>query len=181
MEGVDILLEAFIRVSDRLPETILILAGPDESGLEATFRARARSAGVADRVLFAGMVTGCKKLDLLARADLFCLPSIAEGFSMAVLEALASGTPVMLSPGCHFPAVARYGAGWIVERTVDEWTRSLADALSRRTQLREMGKRALSLVRSSYTWDSVVDRLEDAYVEGIERRRSALRRQTAHG
>lgn len=43
--------------------------------------------------------------------------SDAEGFSMAVLEVLASGTPVLLSPGCHFPEVERAGVGLVVSPT----------------------------------------------------------------
>ena len=60
------------------------------------------------------MVSGSEKLDWLARASLFSLPSAAEGFSMAVLETIASSTAVLLSPGCHFPEVETAGAGRIV-------------------------------------------------------------------
>ena len=90
------------------------MAGPDEWGMVEKFRQEIMKCGHGKRVLFPGMVTGEAKQGLLARADLFCLPSDAEGFSMAVLEALANSTAVLLSPGCHFPEVERAGAGRVV-------------------------------------------------------------------
>ena len=113
IKGADRLLEAFLQVKLDLPDALLVLAGPDEFGLEGRLRHRTDAAGLARSVIFPGMVEGVTKNQLLARADLFCLPSTAEGFSMAVLEALASGTPVLLSPGCHFPEVEQAGAGRI--------------------------------------------------------------------
>lgn len=109
IKGADRLLEAFLQIQARLPNAVLIMAGPDEWGCERKFQQAVSQAGLQHRVIFPGMVSGEAKLDLLARADLFCLPSDAEGFSMAVLEALASGTPVLLSPGCHFPEVETAG------------------------------------------------------------------------
>src|ERR1043166_4787482 len=97
---------------DDLPNAVLTIAGPDEWGLEAQWRQRTHERG---RVVFPGMVSGDEKADLLARADLFCLPSTAEGFSNAVLEALASATAVMLSPQCNFPEVESANAGVVVD------------------------------------------------------------------
>ena len=175
IKGADILLEAFLRISSQFPDAVLVLAGPDEYGLELQFRQRVLTAGLADRVFFPGMVSGSLKLNLLARADVFCLPSVAEGFSMAILEAMASGTPVMISPGCHFPEVQAHSAGWIIDRDVDRWADALASALREPDKLLDMGRSALRLVSSRYTWAAVTTQLEDAYEEGIARHRIAKR------
>jgi glycosyltransferase involved in cell wall biosynthesis len=171
IKGADKLLEAFLRIQDRFPEAVLVLAGPDEFGLEESFRARARADGVSQRVIFPGMVEGSLKHELLRRADLFCLPSDAEGFSMAILEALAAGTAVLISPRCHFDEVERAGAGLVVEPEVEP----LADALARlagdKDELGPMGRRGADLVRSRYTWGSVAEQMIDAYEEGVTRYR----------
>jgi glycosyltransferase involved in cell wall biosynthesis len=171
-KGADKLMEAFLRIASQFPAAFLVLAGPDEWKLEERYRLQSAQSGFAARVLFPGMVAGETKLDLLARADLFCLPSDAEGFSMAVLEALASATPVMISPGCHFPEVEAAGAGRIVEADAESMAAALRDLLAEPARLKEMGSRGRDLV-SRYDWNRITDEIEDAYREGISRFRGS--------
>jgi glycosyltransferase involved in cell wall biosynthesis len=154
IKGVDKLLDAFARVMDEFPEAVLMIAGPDEWGLKETSR---------DRVLFPGMIEGEDKADVLARADLFCLPSLAEGFSNAVLEALASGTAVMLSPACNFPEVERTGAGVIVDADPEAMAAAMRALLSDGARLRAMGEAGRRLVSEHYSWDLVTDSLIELY------------------
>ena len=170
-KGADRLLDAFLQVASRHPDTVLVLAGPDEWGLQAMFRGRVQAAGLGDRVRFPGMVTGAEKVDLLGRADLFSLPSDAEGFSMAVLEALASETAVLLSPGCHFSECETEGAGRVVPMDVESLAAALDDLLGDRERLETMGRRGRRLVESRYSWDRITEALLAVYAEGIERHR----------
>jgi glycosyltransferase involved in cell wall biosynthesis len=178
IKGADVLLEAFLRIGSKFPALKLIMAGPDEWGLEREFRHRGAAAGLADRLVLPGLVTGEEKLDLLARADLFCLPSVGEGFSMAVLEALASATPVMLSPGCNFPEVAARGAGWVVPRDAESLSRVMTEVLREPGRLRMAGLAGLQLVKEAYTWGRVLDQTERAYYDVLEERRATARRGT---
>jgi glycosyltransferase involved in cell wall biosynthesis len=168
-KGAELLLEAFMRIAPSLPAARLVLAGPDEWGVASTFSKWIREAGLGQRVVFAGMVNGRDKIDLLGRADLLCLPSDAEGFSIAILEALASATPVVISPGCHFPEVEEAGAGRVVPRTVEALSNALGDLLRHPEQLTRMGARGRELVQHDYTWARVTERLLDVYAEGIRR------------
>jgi len=172
IKGADRLLEAFTRVGARLPRARLVMAGPDEWGLARAFEGKVRAAGLGSRVAFPGMVTGEAKRRLLARANLFCLPSEGEGFSVAVLEALASATAVLLSPGCHFPEVEAAGAGRVVAATPGALADALSDLLSDTARLDAMGQRGPTLVVRDYSWDAVVNRLESVYCDGVERNRS---------
>ena len=176
IKGADVVLEAFLRIGREFPKLRLVMAGPDEWGLERDFRQRGAAAGLSDRLVFPGLVTGEEKLELLARADLFCLPSVGEGFSMAVLEALASATPVMLSPGCNFPEVAARGAGWIASRDAESWSRAMTDVLREPGHLRMAGLAGLRLVKEEYTWRRALDQTERAYYDVLEERRSGAPR-----
>lgn len=173
VKGADRLLEAFLRVAGRHPNAVLMLAGPDEFGIEASFRQRVSDAGLGARVVFPGMVSGERKAALLQRADLFSLPSDAEGFSMAVLEALAHRTAVLLSPGCHFPEVEAAGCGVVAEPNADALETALDGLLARPGALRDMGALGRALVSRDYTWDVIAARMEDAYAEGVDRHRRA--------
>ena len=171
IKGADILFESFLRIARQFRRATLVIAGPDEWGLESTFRQRVAATGLNGQVKVAGLVTGRQKLELLARADLFCLPSLAEGFSVAVLEALASATPVMITPGCNFPEVELHGAGWVVERDAEKWATALAEVIADPESLAVAGHAGLQLVRRNYTWDRIVDQIESTYIEVLDRRK----------
>lgn len=169
IKGADKLIEAFMLIEKRFPDAVLVMAGPDEFKIAEKFRQKIARAGLEQRVLFPGMVNGELKQSLLSRADLFCLPSDAEGFSMAVLEALAGSTAVILSPGCHFPEVEAVGAGRIVGADPAKMASMMTLLLEDRKTLKSMGQKGRDYVARHYSWDVIVDQLEDAYREGIVR------------
>jgi glycosyltransferase involved in cell wall biosynthesis len=171
-KGAEKLLDAFALVEERLPDAVVMMAGPDEWQLERRWRERAARSGLADRVLFPGMLTGDEKADALARADLFSLPSMGEGFSMAVLEALAARTAVLLSPGCHFPEVDSAGAGAVVDADPAAMAAALLRLLSDRGKLAEMGEKGRRLVAERYSWEAVTDRLLEVYESARGERRA---------
>jgi glycosyltransferase involved in cell wall biosynthesis len=169
MKGADRLIQAFLMIQSKFPKAKLIMAGPDEWKIVNKFRQEIMSAGIGDRVLFPGMVTGAIKQALLERANLFCLPSDAEGFSMAILEAMANKTAVLISPGCHFPDVESANAGQVVLPSVDALTIALSSLLANEAQLKVMGENGYRLVKSKYNWDTIVDSLLSIYADGISR------------
>ncbi len=162
-KGASRLLEAFLSCHHQLPNPVLVLAGPDEYGFETQFRDQVRERGAESRVVFAGMVNGDIKRHLLSRANLFCLPSDGEGFSMAILEALASRTPVLISPQCHFPDVETAQAGFVVDSSPSSLTKALQELSARPEELKACGERGRALVESRYTWDRVVNQLLSVY------------------
>lgn len=176
IKGADRLIRAFLMIHRSFPSAKLVMAGPDEWGMVEKFRQEIMKTGIGNRVLFPGMVIGKMKQELLSRADLFCLPSDAEGFSMAVLEALANSTAVLLSPGCHFPEVEKAGAGRVVQPEPAALSNAMADLLDNPEKLKEMGKKGRDFVSQHYSWDTITDQLIQAYVEGIEQNRSIRRK-----
>jgi glycosyltransferase involved in cell wall biosynthesis len=172
IKGADRLIRAFLMIHKRFPKATLVMAGPDEWGMVEKFRQEIMKAGAGKQVLFPGMVTGEAKQELLRRADLFCLPSDAEGFSMAVLEALANSTAVLLSPGCHFPEVEKVGAGRVVPPESEALSKAIADILSDNDRLKKMGIAGFELVKKEYGWDHIVERLLLVYERGIRERKT---------
>lgn len=171
---VDVLLEAFLRVGLRHKEAILVLAGEDEAGLAGRWRTRFEAAGLGCRVRFTGAVAGQSKADLLARADLFCLPSQGEGFSMAALEAMSFGTPVIVTPECNLPEVASLGLGRISLGTPAAFEDAICSMLHDPAGLNRAGTAARKFAEQ-HSWDDVIEQLLDVYSEGIDRHRRASR------
>lgn len=163
-KGADRLLEAFARILPADPEARLVLAGPDEWSRGDELRAWVARMP-AGRVIVTDMLAPSDKADLLARADLFCLPSRGEGFSLAILEALASGTPAVISPECHFDEVEAEGVGRVVSSDPAALAAVLAELLADPERRRAMGARGRALVESQYTWDHVADETLAMYDE----------------
>ena len=88
------LLRAFARA--RVGDARLVLAGPPGID-EASLRAAAQQLGIGERVVFAGPVSDALLAGLYAGAIALCFPSIAEGFGLPLLEAMAAGLPVVAS------------------------------------------------------------------------------------
>lgn len=167
-KGVLNLIEAFGRIVGRHPNAVLVIAGPDELGLELQMRARAAELGCAERVRFAGMVEGPRKSALLQRADLFALPSRAEGFSIALLEAMAAHTAILISQGCNFPEAIAAGAGRLTEIDPTSIAAALGEMIASPHSLREMGTRGRILVAERYGWEHIAERTEQIYSSVVE-------------
>jgi glycosyltransferase involved in cell wall biosynthesis len=162
-KGPDIAVDAFIRIAHHHPDAMLVLAGHDEQGLLTDLRVRLAAANLDRRLITPGLVTGERKLDLLARADLFVLPSAGEGQSMAILEALASGTPVIISRQCNLSIVESAGAGEVVDRTPQSFAEAVTRFLVNRDLRTRASARAQALAQDKFGWGPILARLEGIY------------------
>jgi glycosyltransferase involved in cell wall biosynthesis len=161
-KGLHLLIPAFADAAQSIPDARLLIVGPDE-GQRAALETQVEQWNLRERLIFTDLLTGEDKLAALAAADLFAMPAVGEGFSMAVLEAMACGLPVLLTPGCNFPEVVPAGAGLVVEREVSALGEALRVLLTDDEHRASMGRSARELVRARYTWPQVVTQLENVY------------------
>ena len=162
-----LLIDAFIKLAEGKSTAVLVMAGSDEHGLLAGLRARVEAKNLSSRFIAPGMVTGDQKLDLLARADVFVLSSVGEGLSMATLEALASGTPVVISKECNLGVVAEAGAGAVVERNAGIFAEAIGRFLADPDLRAGAGQRAYALARDKFGWPAILQKLEDIYRDAL--------------
>lgn len=149
----DLLLDAF--ESGAPGDAKLVVAGPDEGGMWPRLAARhVRSVG---RVVRLGTVAGPEKVALLAGARLFALPSEHENFGIAALEALAAGTPALLSPHVDLAADAQdAGLAEVAPLRPEAWADRLAVLLTDPTA-EEVTERARRWVARHYAWDRIAE------------------------
>ena len=125
-KGCDLLIRAFADASRLDGGLHLVMAGPDESGWRADLASLAQSLGVERRVTWTGMLTGDSKWGAYQVADAFVLPSHSENFGIVVPEALACGTPVLLTNKVNiWREVADAKAGLVDDDTLSGVTRLL--------------------------------------------------------
>ena len=106
-------------------------------------------------------------------ADIFALTSYSEGMSNAVLEACASGTPVLITDRCNTPEVTEYGAGCVVPPQTGEIAKALRAMLADPQHLTTMGANGPRMVRERFALPAITDRIEAMYqrIAGLSLRR----------
>lgn len=170
-KGLDILLPAFKAYAQENNDAFLALAGSDD-GYEQETRAFIEQHKLSDSMQLVGMLTGETKRAALADADIFALPSYSEGFSMACLEALASGTPSLLSDRVGFGESLRaYDAAELVELTVDGVHKGLTHMLQSPERREQVRQNAYRLIQEKYDINLVARQLLAAYETALQRRK----------
>ena len=118
-KGCDLLIEALAAVRAMDPALLLVMAGPDQVGMQASLSQRAERLGITAAVIWAGMLRGEVKTGAMRAAEAFVLPSHQENFGLAVAESLACGTPVLISNKVNiWREVVQDGAGLAADDTL---------------------------------------------------------------
>jgi glycosyltransferase involved in cell wall biosynthesis len=168
----ELLLPAFADYARQQPDALLVLAGADD-GYEAEARAFIGQHNLADRIKLVGLLTGETKRAALADADVFALTSFSEGFSMAVLEAMAAGLPALVSDRVGFAeAIRQHGAAHITELTEASIRDGLTALLTNPDYRADLGQRAKTLVQTHYDIDVVAGQLLGHYADALARSRA---------
>ncbi len=162
-KGIDILIRAVARLRPR--EVALVVAGPDDEGLTSHLGSLAQGLGVEDRVFFVGPQFGAQRLAALADADVWALPSHAENFGNAVVEAMAAGVPVIVSTEVNLaPEILAAGAGRVSSCDDAEIARHCAailDSSSERDRLIAAGR----AFAECYSWPRIASQLVNMFSE----------------
>jgi glycosyltransferase involved in cell wall biosynthesis len=141
-----------------------VFAGPDSENTVSTLQPILRDSPAARSVKFVGMLDHRLKWSALRAASVFVLPSFSEGFSVAVLEALAAGLPVIVSRPCNFPEVASANAGLEIQPTQDELAAALRQMMGAGAEARvALGQNGVALVNAKYTWSRIGHQMADVY------------------
>jgi glycosyltransferase involved in cell wall biosynthesis len=160
----DLLIDAFLAGAPR--KIKLVVAGPDEGGLwEKLSASRLDSLSAKERVVRLGTVTGQDKTCLLAGASLFALPSEHENFGIAALEALAVGTPFLLSPHVDLlsEAASADRIGYTAPLQLELWRDQFSALLRDTAALEAQCERARKWARDNYSWGQLARELTRRY------------------
>jgi glycosyltransferase involved in cell wall biosynthesis len=161
-KGLDLLLHAFAQARSARP-CRLVIAGPDDEGLTPVLRRLAGRLRVAEHVDFVGPLYGGERLAALASADVWTLPSYAENFAIAVIEAMAAGCAVAMSRTVNLAAdVAAAGAGLVAEPAPLPFADALTQLIEDESQRRRLRAAGRSFA-ARYDWSAVAPRLAHMY------------------
>ncbi len=128
--------------------------------------------GISDIVHSSSGVTDAELAELLASAEIACIPSLYEGFSLPAVEAMASGTPIVASRAGALPEVVGADgecARLVTPADVDELTRVLAELLDSPLELRRLGANGRKRALDVFSWESVAAQTVAVYEQARER------------
>jgi glycosyltransferase involved in cell wall biosynthesis len=159
-KNLPLLLEAWSALAPNRPGS-LILVGPGDD--RARLTDLCTSLGIADRVQFTGGVDN--PADYLRAADVFVLPSLAEGMSNSLLEAMATALPCAVSGiGGNTDLIEQGVTGRLVtDATPQAWTQTLLDLLDNPVEAQRLGTAARRRIDEEFALSVVVDRYIQLY------------------
>ena len=168
----NLLLRAFAGVKQRLEgmPLRLVFAGPDEDGMKTQLKQLVVQLDAGREVQFTGPMFGQDKWSAYRDADVFVLPSQNENFGNTAAEAIASGTPVVVTEQCGIAPLLANEAGLVVKHEVQELTEALARVLSDE-RLRRHLRAGCAKVTRSLGWESPVREMESLYSRCVSRKK----------
>jgi len=162
IKGIDYLAKAFAELRKNLPETKLVIAGPDD-GYLPTLTKLIHDLGIQNDVIFTGPLWEADKIEAYVDADVYVLPSTYEIFGVTLLEAWACGTPVITTDQCGLAAVVADQAGLVVPCDTSSLREALSRILTDEECLKRFGENGRSLVHSQFDWERITKQIEDIY------------------
>ena len=172
-KGLDVLIPAFAQVVKQHPRARLRLVGPDTTNYLVQVKALIAQHQLEEYVQCDDMLLGSEKAKAMHGAFLFVLPSYSESFGMSIIEALACGTPVVISDRvniCREIEAARCGV--VTSREVTAVANAILSLLQNPTKAKQMGLRGRALVEEKFTWTAVANSMKTVYQSILKNEKS---------
>ena len=158
------MIRAFAKIAKSHQEWQIVFAGNGE--IEHGKRI-AKGLGIEKQTIWLGWVKGADKDKAFREASIFCLPSYAEGFPMAVLDAWSYGLPVITTPVGGIPDVAKDGENMLLFNPGD--VNALAICMERMITDMELRNKisgaSLELAKTTFNIDTINKQIEKLYDE----------------
>jgi glycosyltransferase involved in cell wall biosynthesis len=157
---VDILIKIYSEIVEEIEENLVIIgSGPCENYLKNY----ATSLNLKDRIFFLRFLPRPKYLEYLSKCSLFILPSEAEAFGVVLIEAMASGKPVIARNIIGPRDIIAHGYNGFLFENNEELTKYLKILLTDVKLRKNMGKNARKIVEQKYTFSRIADVYEKLY------------------
>lgn len=161
-KGYGDLIKAFSLISKKNQDWKIIFAG---NGEIEKGKQLANSLNISSQVIFMGWISGNEKEKLFHAASIFCLPSYAEGFPMAVLDAWAYGLPVITTPVGGLPDILEHGENAMVFKAgdIDSLSKNMEELIKNNSLRNKLSKESLKLSKNQFNIENIARQLDSIY------------------
>ncbi|MEN6291092.1 MAG: glycosyltransferase, partial [Methanobacterium sp.] len=129
IKGVDLLIDAFCDINKKIPDSTLIIAGPDD-GILCQIKNQIKTLRLENKVIITGPIYENEKLCAYVDADVFVLPSRYETFPMTVLESSLCNTPVVVTQNCGIANIIENNLGFVSSINSEDLSKSIITILT---------------------------------------------------
>jgi len=167
MKGIATLLEAFAKLRTERDLELVLVAKPIPGGVTERL---VDHLAVGDAVRFVSGISDSELAELIASAEIACVPSLYEGFSLPTVEAMACGTPLVVSRGGAIPEVVGEDglcADLVTPADVGELAQALGALLDDPARRLRMGRAGRLRALEHFSWHSVAVATAKAYERAI--------------
>lgn len=163
-KGYKDLLRAFHLISGDFPDWKIIFAGNGEIN---EGKRLSDELGIIEQVVFCGWIEGEEKDRAFKEASIFCLPSYAEGFPMAVLDAFSYGLPVITTPVGGIPDIAINGKNMLLFNPgdINDLAAQLSRLITNMILRDELSKESYHLAKTTFNINTINHQLKEIYQE----------------
>jgi glycosyltransferase involved in cell wall biosynthesis len=160
-KGIQLLIKAFYELMKNKCNYRLVIVGIDDGYLDVLIELT-RSLDIEEKVIFAGPIYDLERIAAYVDADVFVTtPCFYEETSLAVLEACAAGTPVVISKQNEIPGLIKYNAGFMINYDKKELINAISDILDNEMLREELSKNARLLVFNEFNLNKITTCLEN--------------------
>jgi glycosyltransferase involved in cell wall biosynthesis len=162
-KGLINLVNAWSQLTERYPNWILKIVGPDEGGHTQELRCLVRNLNL-NSVQILPAVYGNEKAAMMEAASLFVLPSFSENFALTVGESLALGVPVIATKGTPWEGLEIENCGWWIDVGIEPLAQALDTAMALpETSRQELGHRGRNWMLRDFTWLNAAKQSMEVY------------------
>lgn len=161
IKGLDILLKALASVKKKIEDVKLAVVGSDDGYLNE-LKVLAKALNIEDNVLIVGPLYGKEKLEAYVDADVYVLPSKYEIWGMTALEAIACGTPVIMTENCGVAEYLKDRVGLVVKHDSGDLCEALLEMLLYEDK-RSVFRKNCHAVVEDFDASKIVPKLERVY------------------
>lgn len=140
-----------------------VLIGPDYKGNAARYRLLARELNVENCFYWIGPLYGEDKYNAMLSSDGYIMASDSEGFSMAIIDAMACGLPMILTSGCNMKYLSDEKFYIMCEPYTQDLCRAINEFLWMGEERIELGNKGKELLRDRLYWEQIVPGMIDNY------------------
>lgn len=160
LKGVAYLLEAFAKVAAELPVSLTLVSKLDPDGPSAKL---IEKLSISDKVSVVSGIGDDELAELLASAEIACVPSLYEGFSLPAVEAMSCGTPLVATRAGAIPEVVGDAALLVSPRDPEGLAAAFRELLTDPDRAAALGAAGRRRVTENYSWAAVAAATAERY------------------